>query len=163
MTRQAMAEPRDESMTPIPKMLPAPPPSSPAARTVMQANRSRDSGLEITLRKALHAEGFRFRKHRRPIPAVRCEPDVVFPREKVVVFVDGCWWHGCPEHWQPPVANREFWIRKVEVNAARDRRNDDALVAAGWLVVRAWEHEEIADVTARVAEAVVNRRQQFDG
>lgn len=124
----------------------------------MQANRSRDTTVEVAVRRALHARGLRYRKHRRPIAELRCEPDVVFPREKVAVFVDGCWWHGCPEHWAPPRTNRDWWMRKMEINVARDRRNDAALADAGWLVVRVWEHEDTNVASERVAILVRQRR-----
>jgi DNA mismatch endonuclease (patch repair protein) len=137
---------------------PAPAATSQTTRLAMQANRSRDTGLELTIRRALHGAGLRYRKHVRPVQNLRCEPDVVFPREKVAVFVDGCWWHGCPEHWAPPRANRKWWTQKVELNAARDRRNDAALEEAGWLVVRVWEHEDVAEAVERVSRVIAQRR-----
>jgi DNA mismatch endonuclease, patch repair protein len=98
--------------------------------------------------------GLRFRKHSRPVPHLRCEPDIVFPVQRVAVFVDGCWWHGCPTHWQRPASNESFWLEKVARNTARDRSNDQALIGAGWVVVRVWEHERIEDMANRVVEMV---------
>lgn len=120
----------------------------------MQANRSRDTSIELELRRELHGRGLRYRTHRRPVSDLRCTADVVFPRKKLAVFVDGCWWHGCPEHWAPPKANRAWWTQKVEANAARDRRNESALDAAGWTVVRVWEHEPV-NVAADRIEALI--------
>src|SRR4051812_3202416 len=101
----------------------------------MRANRSRDTNPEVSVRRGLHARGLRYRVHLKPVPGLRCEADVVFARERVAVFVDGCWWHGCPEHWAPPKANRDWWSSKIDLNVSRDRRNDRALAEAGWLVV----------------------------
>jgi DNA mismatch endonuclease (patch repair protein) len=135
----------------------APEPSTPAARARMRANRSYDTAPERALRSALHRRGLRFRKHVRVLAEYRCRPDIVFPRERVVVFLDGCFWHGCPQHWTVPNANRAFWMAKVERNRARAERDDFALAEAGWSVVRCWEHEDTADAANRV-EAVVRKR-----
>jgi len=85
---------------------------------------------------------------------VRCKVDVVFTRARVAVYVDGCFWHCCPEHGNVPRANREWWIEKLERNVARDRRNDRELEAAGWRVVRIWEHEPIIEAADRVCRVV---------
>jgi DNA mismatch endonuclease (patch repair protein) len=114
--------------------------STPGVRRSMQSNRPRNTAPEIALRSALHRAGMRFWKHRRPIQGVRCEPDVVFPRIRLAVFVDGCFWHSCPDHATRPVANGDWWARKLEGNVARDRRNTETLQAAGWTVLRIWEH-----------------------
>lgn len=116
----------------------------------MQANRSRDTSIELELRHELYARGLRYRTHYRPIVGLRCTADIAFTRRRIAVFVDGCWWHGCPSHWSPPKANREWWIHKMEINTARDRRNDSVLRAAGWTVVRVWEHESPADAADRI-------------
>lgn len=107
----------------------------------MQHNRPRDTRLEAVLRSALHRAGLRFFKHRRPLPGLRCEPDIVFPRSRLAVFVDGCFWHGCPEHGSLPKTNADWWRAKLETTRGRDRRNDEALQAAGWTVLRIWEHQ----------------------
>jgi DNA mismatch endonuclease (patch repair protein) len=120
----------------------------------MQANRSRDTSVEVAVRRAVHARGLRYKKHRRPLPGVRCEPDIVFPAQKIAVFVDGCWWHGCPQHWSPPKANREWWTHKIDITMRRDRLNDAAFRAAGWTVVRIWEHEEPISAAERIDSLV---------
>src|SRR4051812_33814146 len=94
---------------------PAPPPSSPAARATMLANRS-ESSVERALRSALHRRGLRFRKHIAPVKGLRCKPDVVFPGPRLAVFVHGCFWHQCPQHATRPAANREWWANKLQEN-----------------------------------------------
>ena len=131
----------------------APQASSESVRAVMRANRS-ESSSERALRSALHARGLRFRKHVEPLPDVRCRPDVVFTRARVAVFVDGCFWHRCPDHFRPGRRNAEWWEAKLQRNVTRDREQDRALTAAGWTVVRVWEHEEIAAAADRVAAVV---------
>jgi DNA mismatch endonuclease (patch repair protein) len=123
----------------------------------MRAQRERDTGIEREIRSRLHARGLRFRVHRRLLKGSRREVDVVFPGAKVAVFVDGCFWHGCPEHGTWPRNNAEFWRRKIEGNVERDRDTDARLEADGWTVVRVWEHEAPADAAARIAAAVDRR------
>jgi DNA mismatch endonuclease (patch repair protein) len=123
----------------------------------MRAQRERDTGIEREIRSRLHARGLRFRVHRRLLKGSRREVDVVFPGAKVAVFVDGCFWHGCPEHGTWPRNNAEFWRRKIEGNVERDRDTDTRLEADGWTVVRVWEHEAPADAAARIADAVERR------
>jgi DNA mismatch endonuclease (patch repair protein) len=120
----------------------------------MRAQRERDTGIERAIRSLLHARGLRFRIHRRLLKGSRREVDVVFPGAKVAVFVDGCFWHGCPEHGTWPRNNAEFWRGKIEGNVRRDRDTDARLEAEGWTVVRVWEHEAPADAAARIAGAV---------
>lgn len=117
----------------------------------MQANRRRDTSPEMRLRRALHGMGYRYFVDRRALPDVRWKADLVFPGRRVAVFVDGCYWHGCPEHYSVPNVNREYWGPKIERNKERDRLFDAALRDAGWRVVRAWEHEPVEEVAARVA------------
>ncbi|MGW5054865.1 very short patch repair endonuclease [Actinokineospora sp. NPDC004072] len=125
-----------------------------ATRARMSRQRARDTAVEMALRRALHAAGLRYRVHRRPVPGVRREADVAFTRARVAVFVDGCFWHGCPEHATWPKSNADFWRAKIEGNRARDRDTDARFAAAGWRVVRVWEHEDPAAAAARVAQAV---------
>ncbi|WP_430594343.1 very short patch repair endonuclease [Isoptericola sp. QY 916] len=106
---------------------------------------------EVSLRRALHAAGLRFRLH--PRVAKGCTPDLVLPRHRVAVFVDGCFWHDCPEHgrrapWTGP--NSELWAQKMEQNRQRDERSTTLAQEAGWTVVRVWEHEITSDVDAVV-------------
>lgn len=120
----------------------------------MQSNRPRDTALETAVRSALHRRGLRFRKHVRPIRGLACTVDVAFPRERLAVFIDGCYWHLCPEHASYPKANAAWWRTKLEGNRDRDRRNEAALAEGGWTVLRVWEHEELATVVMRVTRAL---------
>lgn len=139
--------------------LPEPPPaSSPAVRAVMQGNRAQDTRPELAVRSSLHRLGLRFHKHAQPLKGLRCKADVVFPREKVAVFVDGCFWHGCSEHGRVPSDRNGYWAAKLGRNMERDQRNNKALAAAGWLALRYWEHEDPGRVSLDVQAAVLRRR-----
>jgi DNA mismatch endonuclease (patch repair protein) len=109
----------------------------------MRANRGRDTGPEIALRSALHARGLRFRKNVRLDLGERrrVRPDIAFTRLKLAVFVDGCFWHGCVEHRSLPVSNGTFWKAKIEGTRHRDQQQVEWLQAAGWTVIRVWEHD----------------------
>ena len=133
--------------------------SSPGRRRNMQANRSRDTGPELAVRRLLHASGLRYRVHQRPVPGVRRRADIVFSREQVAVFVDGCFWHACPVHGSRPRMNSEYWEAKLTRNKARDRETNEFLRSAGWVVVRVWEHEDPAKAAARVRRQVLRRRE----
>jgi DNA mismatch endonuclease (patch repair protein) len=122
---------------------------------IMRANPPAGTGPELRLRSALHRAGLRFWKnHAISVEDVRTHPDVVFPRARVAVFVDGCFWHSCPEHGTLPRANAHYWGPKLARTVERDRRADRALSAAGWRVIRVWEHDPIAESVARVTTAV---------
>src|SRR4051812_26626250 len=108
----------------------------------MLANRSRDTKPELALRRLLHSRGLRYRVDYRPLQGVRNRADVVFTRAKVAVFVDGCFWHGCPEHYMPSKTNVDYWAPKIAANRARDHAFDRLLQQSGWKVVRVWEHED---------------------
>lgn len=120
----------------------------------MQGNRKRDTRPELALRSELHRRGLRYRVDRKPLEELRCKADIVFRRQKVAVFVDGCFWHGCPEHGTSPKTNASYWIAKIARNIERDRLNDTALSEAGWTVVRVWEHELPADAAERIARTL---------
>lgn len=124
----------------------------------MQANRGRDTGPELRLRSLLHRRGLRYRVHVRPLVGLRRTADIVHRPTKVAVFMDGCFWHGCPDHFVEPRTNSAFWVPKIEANIRRDRETDAALVAAGWRVVRVWEHEDPSLAADRVILAVAERR-----
>src|SRR5947209_4148267 len=124
----------------------------------MKGNKSRDTSPEIALRRLLHSRGLRFRKHCRPIADVRCLADVVFPRQRVAVFVDGCFWHGCPDHFKMPRTNRAYWEAKISRNQKRDLRNRAILNEAGWLVLAFWEHEPPQTVALKVHQCIVTRQ-----
>jgi DNA mismatch endonuclease (patch repair protein) len=110
----------------------------------MQGNRKRDTVPEWRVRRAMHALGLRYRVNLRLVlsPDVIVRPDIVFTRAKLAVFVDGCFWHGCPAHATQPRTNADYWQPKLRGNHERDARVDDALERAGWRVVRVWEHEQ---------------------
>ncbi|MFF7992398.1 very short patch repair endonuclease [Kitasatospora xanthocidica] len=132
--------------------------SSEARRRNMQAIRSRDTKPELRIRQLVHAGGLRYRVAARPLPGLRRTADMVFRPTKVAVFVDGCYWHGCPEHYVSPRTNPGYWSEKVARNVARDRDTDKILTGEGWLVLRFWEHEP-SDVCAdKIAAAVLARR-----
>lgn len=98
---------------------------------------------EVAIRRALHARGLRFALHRRDLPG---RPDIVLSRARIAVFVDGCFWHGCPEHGVLPKNNREWWRQKLAGNAERDRQKDAELQATGWMPIHVWEHTAVAEV-----------------
>lgn len=126
---------------------------SPQRRSAnMSAIRSTDTSPELMLRRELWRRGLRYRLRRR---VVGTRPDIVFSGRRIAVFVDGCFWHGCPVHYRPPVGNASYWSAKIEGNCARDRRNDAALAGDGWRAVHLWECEVRADVSA-AAELVID-------
>lgn len=121
----------------------------------MSRNMRRDTQPERALRSSLHQRGLRFRvDYQLRLVDLNVRPDIVFTRWNVAVFVDGCFWHRCPEHGNTPARNRRYWVPKLNRNVVRDRRIDKALDAAGWTVVRAWEHEEPDLVVNRVLDAL---------
>jgi DNA mismatch endonuclease, patch repair protein len=132
--------------------------SSEAVRRQMSDQRRRNTACELSLRSAIHGLGLRYYVHRRPLPGVRREADVIFPRSKVAVFVDGCFWHACPVHASWPKANSEWWRNKIVRNQERDRDTDQRLANAGWKVIRVWEHEEPGVAARRIRTAVLGRR-----
>jgi DNA mismatch endonuclease, patch repair protein len=116
-------------------------PSSTATTARMKGNRSQDTLPEMRLRRELHSRGLRYRTHVRILPGSRRRADIVFTRVQLAVFVDGCFWHGCPAHWTVARSNREYWQAKVDKNRQRDLDTDQQLIGAGWLSLRIWEHE----------------------
>jgi DNA mismatch endonuclease, patch repair protein len=133
--------------------------SSPAVRNVMRGNKGRDTRPELALRSAVHALGLRYRVGLRPVPQVRRTADIVFTRAKVAVFLDGCFWHGCPEHHRPAKKNADFWTEKISGNMVRDASTDARLGEAGWQVIRIWEHEDPI-AAARIIREAVRRRNE---
>ncbi len=132
--------------------------SSPASRSVMRGNKSRDTRPELALRSAVHALGLRYRVGVRPIAEIRRTADLVFASARVAVFLDGCFWHGCSEHHRPSSQNSQFWSKKISANRRRDAETNKLLTDAGWTVIRIWEHEQPQDAAHRVAEAVLGSR-----
>jgi len=123
----------------------------------MVSVRLRDTKPERLLRTELHKRGLRYRLHVPVLRGARRRPDIVFVAAKVAVFVDGCFWHVCPQHGTRPKANAEFWSAKLAANQERDRDTNRRLAAAGWKVIRVWEHEDPSTAAADI-EQVVRRR-----
>lgn len=124
----------------------------------MQGNRSRDTQAEMAVRRLVHAMGMRYRVNIRPVPSLRRTADLVFTRAKIAVFIDGCFWHGCPEHHRRPSANSDYWTAKVERNRQRDTATNTALSEEGWTVLRFWEHEPPEEVAQTIRDRVVSVR-----
>jgi DNA mismatch endonuclease (patch repair protein) len=124
----------------------------------MRATRRRDTAAEVALRSALHRLGLRFRVDAAPLIGSRRRADVVFRTERVAVFVDGCFWHGCPQHGSQPKQNAQWWIEKLDQNRRRDRDTNRELAEAGWLVLRFWEHDDVNAAAGCIQKAVCERR-----
>jgi DNA mismatch endonuclease (patch repair protein) len=117
----------------------------------MRGNRRRDSRPELALRSALHRAGYRFFvDYQLEFGSIRMRPDIVFPRKRVVIFLDGCFWHACPSHGRLPNANSDYWTSKLLRNVARDERNVRVLEENGWRVARVWEHYSHEEMLDRV-------------
>jgi len=135
--------------------------SSILVRKVMQGNAGRETKPEKRLRSVLQKLGLRFRNDLNVVAGIRCKADIVFRRARVGIFVDGCFWHGCPVHFRAPKTNTEWWQEKIEDNIRRDERQTAKIQNAGWVVVRLWEHEvngkNIELVARRIKRIVVRR------
>ncbi len=139
---------------------PTPPASSAATAKVMRRMGRRDTSPELRLRKTLHRRGLRFLIDVTPPGGNKRRPvDILIRGPRIAVFVDGCFWHSCPEHGLLPKSNREWWRRKLEGVARRDQDTDAELTTAGWLVVRVWEHED-PETTADLIERLVRERKR---
>ena len=123
----------------------------------MQSNKGRDTQPELALRSAAHALGLRYRVSVRPLRELRRTADLVFTKAKVAVFLDGCFWHGCPDHHTVAATNASFWAEKVESTRSRDRDTDRRLAAAGWTSIRVWEHEDPVEAAQRIQVVVRGR------
>lgn len=128
-------------------------------RRIMRANRRRDTRPELALRRELHRLGLRYRVDFPIRPAGQCliRPDVVFPSRRIALYVDGCFWHGCPDHGTRASTNRDYWAEKIAANRARDARLTQALEEDGWAVLRFWEHDDPTASAYRVKEVVTAR------
>ncbi|MGV9554953.1 very short patch repair endonuclease [Streptomyces sp. NPDC003522] len=125
----------------------------------MSRQASKDTSAELAVRRLLHAAGMRYRVEY-PVPGMpRRRIDVAFPRAKVAVLIDGCFWHGCPQHATRPKANADWWRTKLDRNMARDQETTEHLTAQGWTVLRFWEHVPPDEVAATVCAAVDLARQ----
>jgi DNA mismatch endonuclease (patch repair protein) len=116
----------------------------------MSRTAQRNNQHELALRSLLHARGLRFRIHAHALEGSRRTIDIAFPTPRVAVFVDGCFWHGCPVHGTSPKNNAAWWRAKIDANVARDRDTDRRLREAGWAVVRVWEHEDLVAAVGRI-------------
>lgn len=129
-------------------------PSSELASRRFRNTPSRDTPAELAIRRLLHAKGYRYRVDTRPLEGLNRRADLVFRRQQVAVFVDGCYWHGCPHHYRPSKSNAEWWSTKIAGNRARDADTTATLEAAGWRVLRFWEHENPDVAADEVAEVL---------
>jgi DNA mismatch endonuclease, patch repair protein len=122
----------------------------------------RDTLPEMELRRILHSRGLRYRVDVSPDSSLRGRADILFPRARVAVYVDGCFWHSCPEHGVLPKSNREWWRAKLEATVRRDRATEKVLRERGWTVLRVWEHESPKSAADRV-ETALRARPQYRG
>ncbi|RXZ47574.1 very short patch repair endonuclease [Agromyces fucosus] len=120
----------------------------------MQSNKGRDTSIELRVRRILFARGYRYRVNFRPIPSLRRTADIAFTRVRLAVFIDGCFWHGCPEHFIQPKLNSTYWGPKIARNVERDRETNEALIRAGWRVARFWEHEPVDRVVTTIESLI---------
>lgn len=134
-----------------------PPASSGAAQARMRSTPRRDTSGEMRVRRLLHASGLRYTVDARPLDCSPRRADVVFRRARVAVFVDGCFWHGCPRHGSWPKANSQFWREKILANKERDLDTTVRLRERGWLVIRIWEHDDPVSAASRIARRVRQR------
>lgn len=125
----------------------------------MQANRSRDTKPEMAVRRQLHKRGLRYRVGIAPIPDVRRLADIVFTKARIAIFIDGCFWHGCPEHGRKSFNhNTDYWPTKIASNVARDHDTNARLREAGWTVLRFWEHQEAGVVAQAIVDVIITDR-----
>lgn len=120
----------------------------------MKGNRSRDTKPELAVRRILHARGLRYRVDYRPVPTINRRADIVFTRQRVAVFIDGCFWHGCPMHYVGSRTNSDYWESKIARNIERDKQTDDLMRQHGWMPARFWSHDK-ADSVAAAIQALV--------
>lgn len=127
--------------------------SSEGTRRSMRANKARDTKPELAVRRGLHAAGFRYRVDVRPSLELRTRADIVFTRLRIAVFIDGCFWHGCPLHASLPKKNADYWVPKLRRNVERDRETTLRLNSLGWTVLRYWEHQSVSEIVASIEKA----------
>lgn len=127
--------------------------TSPGSRRSMQANRARDTAPELAVRRLIHAAGLRYRVDYAPLGGWR-RADILFTRRRIAVYIDGCFWHGCPDHGTLPRANADYWLPKLRRNVERDRETEALLRDAGWTSLRFWEHETPAATAAMIIAQV---------
>ncbi|MFJ5229256.1 very short patch repair endonuclease [Kitasatospora sp. NPDC088391] len=132
--------------------------SSPSVAARMSRQSSRDTAQELAVRRLLYAAGLRYRVNARVPGMPRRTVDVLFPGPQVAVFLDGCFWHGCPEHATSPKSNAEWWRTKLDRNVARDHETTEHLTTTGWTVLRFWEHQPAEEIARAVTDTVRARR-----
>lgn len=125
-------------------------PPTEAVRRQMRAQKTSGTTIEIEVRRRLHALGFRFRVNQKLFTDQRFRSDLSWRGRKLAVFLDGCFWHGCPDHGNLPKSNREWWARKLQDNRERDQRVDAVLAERGWVGLRFWEHESLENIVAEI-------------
>lgn len=130
--------------------------SSVGVRNNMRANRGRNTGPEMRIRQGLHALGYRYRVDVRPVRELNRRADIVFYNRRLAIFVDGCFWHGCPEHHVSSKTNEHYWSAKVTTNMSRDVDTNIQLEAKGWRVLRVWEHETASQALRQITLAAGN-------
>lgn len=131
-----------------------PTPLSDTIRRRMETARQRDTSIEVRLARELHDLGLSFESNVAAIPGTRSRPDLLFATPKIAVFVNGCFWHGCPDHGTWPKHNAAWWRTKIEANRERDVKNDDVLTRAGWIVLRYWEHDDPRVAAREIAKRI---------
>jgi len=131
-----------------------------AVRNVMRANRGVDTGPEIRLRSLVHKAGLRYAIDVRPEADINRRADLVFRAAKVAVFVNGCFWHGCPKHYSSPKSNKRYWSEKVRRNRERDVETRNLLKRRGWRVLVFWEHQPAQSCSDRVVSIVSERKKR---
>ncbi|MBF4619346.1 very short patch repair endonuclease [Clavibacter sp. VKM Ac-2873] len=132
--------------------------SSDSARSIMRANKRRDTRPELLVRRILHARGLRYRVDHRVVPESRSRADIAFTRQRIAVFIDGCFWHSCSHHLHLPKANADYWVVKLARNVERDGEVTARLRDLGWTVLRFWEHVPAATAAGEIVDAVERRR-----
>jgi len=133
-------------------------PSSPEASRRMAKVRQKGTDAEVALRRELYRIGLRYRIDYEVLKKPRRVADIAFPGLRIAIFVDGCFWHGCPQHASWPKHNVEFWRQKIEANRHRDADTNERLRGMGWTVLRFWEHESPAEAAEVVARTVAMAR-----
>jgi DNA mismatch endonuclease (patch repair protein) len=124
----------------------------------MRSNRRRDTAPELAVRRILHAKGLRYRVDFRVVRETRSRADIAFTGQRIAVFIDGCFWHSCPDHLHLPKANADYWAAKLARNVERDAEVTALLRDLGWTVLRSWEHEPAREAAERIIAAVERAR-----
>jgi len=124
----------------------------------MLGNKARNTKPELAVRRVLHATGLRYRVDMRPVRELRSRADIVFTKWKVAIYIDGCFWHGCPIHATVPKRNADYWVPKLQRNVERDRETTLRLESLGWVVLRFWEHENVDAVVHTISDQLASRR-----